>query len=94
VEHALLEQCVVRLDYRDKHGHTTMARQVEPPGFVGSERDWYLVGWCRLRGAVRAFRLDRISMVEVTGERSPERLPLTLDGGCLPERSCQPAIVA
>jgi len=43
---------------------------------------------------VRAFRLDRISMVEVTGERSPERLPLTLDGGCLPERSCQPAIVA
>ena len=93
-EHALLEQRVLRLDYRDKHGQATMARQVEPLGFVGSERDWYLVGWCRLRSAVRAFRLDRISVVEVTGERSPERPPPTLDGGCLPERSWHPAIVA
>ena len=94
VEQALLEQRVVCLDYRDKHGQATMARQVEPLGFVGAERNWYLVGWCRLRGAVRAFRLDRIGVVEVTGERSPERPPPTLDGGCLPERSWHPAIVA
>jgi predicted DNA-binding transcriptional regulator YafY len=94
VEHALLERRVVRLDYRDKHGQATMARRVEPLGFVGSERDWYLVGWCRLRGAVRAFRLDRISVVEVTAERSPERPPPTLDGCGLPERSWHPAIVA
>ncbi len=94
VEQALLEQRVLCLDYRDKHGQATMARQVEPLGFVGAERDWYLVGWCRLRGAVRAFRLDRISVVEVTGERSSQCPPPTLDGGCLPERSWHPAIVA
>jgi hypothetical protein len=40
------------------------------------------------------FRLDRISMVEVTGERSPAREPAALDGGCLPEQSWHPAIVA
>jgi predicted DNA-binding transcriptional regulator YafY len=44
VEQAVLERRVLRLDYRDKHGHPTVARRVEPLGFVGSERDWYLVG--------------------------------------------------
>jgi predicted DNA-binding transcriptional regulator YafY len=33
---------------------------------------------------VRAFRLDRITTVEVTGEPAPERPPPTLDDGCLP----------
>jgi predicted DNA-binding transcriptional regulator YafY len=94
VEQALLEGRVLRLDYRDKHGQPTVARLVEPLGFVGAERDWYLVGWCRLRGAVRVFRLDRVSVVEVTGERSPVREPATVERSCLPERSWQPAIVA
>jgi predicted DNA-binding transcriptional regulator YafY len=71
-----------------------VARRVEPLGRVGAERDWYLVGWCRLRGAVRVFRLDRITAVELTVERSPERPPPTIQDGCLPERSWQPAIVA
>ena len=62
--------------------------------WFGAERDWYLVGWCRLRGAVRAFRLDRITTVEVTGEPAPERPPPALDDGCLPGRSWRPAIVA
>jgi predicted DNA-binding transcriptional regulator YafY len=51
------------------------------------------VGWCRLRDGVRVFRLDRITAVEVTGERSPERQPPTLGDGCLPERSWHPAII-
>jgi predicted DNA-binding transcriptional regulator YafY len=94
VERAVLERRVLCLDYRDKHGHPTAGRLVEPLGFVGAERDWYLVGWCRLRGGVRAFRLDRIATVEVTGEPSPERRPPALDDGCLPGRSWHPAIVA
>ena len=88
------ERRVLCLDYRDKHGQPTVGRRVEPLGFVGAERDWYLVGWCRLRGAVRAFRLDRITTVEVTGEPAPERPPPALDDGCLPGRSWRPAIVA
>src|SRR5262245_61043301 len=92
VEQAVLEHRVLRLDYRDKHGNATTARLVEPLGFVGSEREWYLVGWCRLRAAVRAFRLDRIGMLEVTGEHAPARQPPTVEDGCLPERSWQPSI--
>jgi predicted DNA-binding transcriptional regulator YafY len=94
VEQAVVERRVLRLDYRDKHGQPTLARQVEPLGLVGAERDWYLVGWCRLRGAVRVFRLDRITTVEVTTERSLERPPAAPDDGCLPARSWQPTLVA
>ena len=94
VERAVLERRVLCLDYRDKHGQPTLARRVEPLGLVGAERDWYLVGWCRLRDAVRAFRLDRITTVEVTAERSPERPPAASDDGCLPARSWHPTLVA
>ena len=94
VEEAMVERRVLRLDYRDKHGQPTSARRVEPLGFVGSERDWYLVGWCRLRNGVRVFRLDRITMIEVTRERSPARLSAALDDDCLPPQSWHPGIVA
>jgi predicted DNA-binding transcriptional regulator YafY len=94
VEQALVDRRVLCLDYRDKHGQPTLARRVEPLGLVGAERDWYLVGWCRLRDAVRVFRLDRITTVELTGERSPERRPAAPDDGCLPARSWHPTLVA
>jgi predicted DNA-binding transcriptional regulator YafY len=95
VEQAVIERRVLCLDYRDKHGQPTLARRVEPLGFVGAERDWYLVGRCHLRDAVRVFRLDRITTVEVTTERSSEPVPpAALDDGCPAERSWHPAIVA
>jgi predicted DNA-binding transcriptional regulator YafY len=94
VEQALVERRVLCLDYHDKHGQPTVARRVEPLGLVGDEHDWYLVGWCRLRDAVRVFRLDRITTVEVTGERSSERRPAAPDDGCLPARSWHPTLVA
>ena len=41
-------------------GETQSAREVEPYGVVHHEGRWYLVGHCRLRKAVRSFRVDRI----------------------------------
>ena len=35
---------------------------------------WYLVGWCRLRGDGRAFRLDRISHAHVTDQPAMPRV--------------------
>jgi predicted DNA-binding transcriptional regulator YafY len=58
---------VLRVRYADRAGATT-ERDVEPLGYVGSPAHWYLVGWCRLRGGVRAFRTDRITGVTVTAE--------------------------
>jgi predicted DNA-binding transcriptional regulator YafY len=63
---------VLRISYTDRTGNAT-TRDVEPMGFVGKGRDWYLVAWCRLRDGLRAFRGDRITAAELLGERPPRR---------------------
>jgi predicted DNA-binding transcriptional regulator YafY len=69
---ALRSGRVLRIAYRDRAGAATV-REVEPLGYVGKGRDWYLIAWCRLRDGVRAFRGDRIASVEATVERPPRR---------------------
>lgn len=64
---------VLRVAYTDRSGIKT-CRDIEPLGFVGKGRDWYLVAWCRLRDGLRAFRGDRITEAEPTGERPPRRV--------------------
>lgn len=58
---------VLRLCYGDRDGAMT-EREVEPLGYVGGADHWYLMGWCRLRDGVRAFRTDRILRVTATAE--------------------------
>ena len=70
---ALRTDRVVRLRYRDGSG-TESTREVEPLGSIGKEGHWYLVGWCRLREGVRAFRGDRMLSVELTDERPQPRV--------------------
>ena len=60
------------LSYRDREGRTTR-RQVECHGLYTRGRDWYVVGWCRLRADRRLFRLDRIATVSVLPEPVAER---------------------
>lgn len=69
---ALRSGNVLRIAYRDRGGADTR-RDVEPLGYVGKGRDWYLIGWCRLRDGIRAFRGDRVISAETTGERTPRR---------------------
>jgi len=63
---------VLRISYTDRAGGET-EREVEPMGFVGKGDDWYLIGWCRLRTGLRAFRGDRIRLAEPLTERAPRR---------------------
>jgi predicted DNA-binding transcriptional regulator YafY len=58
---------VLRFCYVDRHGDRT-TREMEPLGYIGSPTHWYLLGWCRLRDAARAFRLDRIIEPVATDE--------------------------
>ena len=71
---AVSDPRVLALDYVDKHGAVSQ-RRVEPLSYVGGPEGWYLMAWCRLRGGVRAFRLDRIRTVTATDEPAPRRLP-------------------
>ncbi|MQA98271.1 MAG: WYL domain-containing protein [Streptosporangiales bacterium] len=63
---AITEFRVVRLCYGDAGANVTI-REVEPVTCLVHRDNWYLVGWCRLRRGIRAFRFDRILAVESTG---------------------------
>ena len=72
IQEAITARHVLLLDYRDRRDVVT-SREVEPVAFAGTRAHWYLIGWCRLRGGARAFRLDRIRAAVDTGELAPHR---------------------
>lgn len=65
VEESLGQQLVLNLHYRSGAGETT-TRSVEPVVLAHTLGRWYVVAWCRRRGAVRWFRLDRVERADVT----------------------------
>jgi len=67
ITNALASSRVLRIGYADRGGCVTR-RDIEPLGFIGGFEHWYLLAWCRLRDAVRAFRTDRITVVTVTAQ--------------------------
>jgi predicted DNA-binding transcriptional regulator YafY len=52
----------------ESHNHASSRREVEPYGIVHMDGRWYMAGYCRLREALRTFRLDRVSELEVRDE--------------------------
>lgn len=64
---ALARRRVLTIDYVDAEG-VASTREVEPMGLVVDGAQWYLVAWCRLRGAERAFRTDRVGAATVSDE--------------------------
>ena len=64
---ALAARRVLRIGYADRTGQVTR-RDIEPLGFVGFAECWYLLAWCRLRGGLRVFRIDRIAAISVTAQ--------------------------
>jgi predicted DNA-binding transcriptional regulator YafY len=75
IARALSARRVLRFGYVDRLDAPT-AREVEPIGYLGGGGPhWYLLAWCRMRGAPRAFRLDRITDPVATDEvAQPRRL--------------------
>jgi predicted DNA-binding transcriptional regulator YafY len=67
-----LRRCVarrrqVRLTYHSFHREIT-ERIVDPYALALQWGNWYLAGYCHLRGDLRTFRIDRIHHVQPTGE--------------------------
>ncbi|GAA3085500.1 helix-turn-helix transcriptional regulator [Streptosporangium carneum] len=65
IANAITSRLVVQLHYQDVSGRVTV-RDVDPVTCMVHRDYWYLVGMCRLRGAIRAFRFDRIVATEPT----------------------------
>jgi predicted DNA-binding transcriptional regulator YafY len=68
LRHCIAEQRCVRLTYSSfsRQEHTT--RVVEPYALVLQWGLWYLVAFCRLRGAMRTFRVDRVQEIHPEDE--------------------------
>jgi predicted DNA-binding transcriptional regulator YafY len=92
VTDALSARRVLRIGYADRNGAVT-CRDVEPLGYLGSSAHWYLLAWCRLRDAPRAFRTDRITSVSVTAE-VPEPRPLRSEDLDIPNEMVQALTLA
>ena len=60
LEQALAESRSVRISWYNRAEDAITERTVDPLAIVDIEGLWYLVGYCHLRGAQRAFRTDRI----------------------------------
>jgi predicted DNA-binding transcriptional regulator YafY len=71
-EEAVIRRVVLAIEYVDRNGAASR-RSVEPLGLRGAGSQWYLVGWCRLRGELREFRLDRMRTAAPTAEIAPVR---------------------
>lgn len=65
LEEAMAEQRVIRIRYTSRDG-TSTTRDVEPVLFASTNGQWYLVGWCRLRNAMRWFTVSGIGRASVT----------------------------
>lgn len=67
VRRAIRQANVLHLRYRDGEG-TLSDRRVKPLAIWAFTEGWLFAGWCELRNDFRAFRLDRISAIEETGD--------------------------
>lgn len=71
VRRAIREAEVLQLRYGGGEGQQ-VERRVRPLAVWAFTDGWLFVGWCELREDFRAFRLDRVSTVEGTGDHFTE----------------------
>ncbi|MBF4571979.1 WYL domain-containing protein [Herbiconiux sp. VKM Ac-1786] len=82
---AIAARRVVRLAYLGEHADgtpdpsTSTVRDVETMGLLRAGDSWLLAGWCRLRDAVRGFRIERIIDLQILDEVPVMRDPNVWD---------------
>ena len=76
---AAWDERTIHFDYADAEGRQT-SRSVDPLSIVYMQASHCLLAWCHLRSDFRAFRLDRMSALEVTeASFRPRRVALLRD---------------
>ncbi|MCH6258278.1 YafY family transcriptional regulator [Puniceicoccaceae bacterium K14] len=94
IQEAVVERrCVTILYDKGSRGEVS-ERTVEALGLTFYGQQWHLIAWCRMRKAMRDFRLDRINSCEVLQETFSGHDDFSLDDfvNCISEESRQYAI--
>jgi predicted DNA-binding transcriptional regulator YafY len=68
LQFALTNFYLTKIEYTNEAGKTT-SRLIEPFALLGTQENWLLVAWCRLRDDFRFFRLDRIKKLDILTEK-------------------------
>lgn len=69
LEEAAAHGQTLNMEYGKGKADAPVARDFDPYGIVYWKGSWYTVGYCRLRGQLRSFRVDRIVRLTKTGLR-------------------------
>ncbi|WP_395736513.1 helix-turn-helix transcriptional regulator [Prosthecobacter sp.] len=96
VQRAMAEGCVLRLNYLGAARGAPTERLVEPLGLVFYMDHWHLIAWCRLRGDMRDFRVDRIVRCETLPEPIPPHPGFNLQehlARCVVPERCEFAVI-
>ena len=72
VRRAIREANILHLQYKDAEGNLSN-RRVRPLALWAFTEGWLFAGLCEYRNDFRAFRFDRISAIEETGDRFTDR---------------------
>jgi predicted DNA-binding transcriptional regulator YafY len=73
LQRSIHEQQVIQITYHSYNRNEVTQRQVEPLELTYSDGSWYVRGYCRLRQAIREFRLERIDELRVLDEHFQTR---------------------
>jgi len=68
VQEAVVRRRCIAIKYDAGSRGEITERTVEALGLIFYGRQWHLIGWCRLRQAIRDFRLDRMQGWEILNE--------------------------
>lgn len=66
IEISMDRQTSLEIDYKSGYENTVTKRAIDPYGLVHWRSRWYAVGYCRMRGEIRSFRVDRMSHLRRT----------------------------
>jgi proteasome accessory factor C len=96
-DHATLSRAAgqheaVRIVYQAGGTEALTERVIEPLALLNERGTWYVEAFCRMAGAMRTFRMDRIHEALPTGERFDPR-PVAVPGTALPTEGLPRAIV-
>lgn len=68
---AVRDHCRVRMNYSSQNNPRGEQRELDPYALIFRAGWWYVIGYCHLRQALRYFRVDRITELELTGQTFP-----------------------
>ena len=72
IQTALATRRVINFDYYSPYSASYTNRDVEPLSLCFYSRHWHLIGYCKLRKALRDFRSDRMMKLKITDQTFEE----------------------